>query len=364
MKVALISQGSKSSQMVGDALKKYFDQVDMIDLMEIDVRLGEENGIFYQNKPFDEYDCVYVKGSFRYAHLLQSITSLLEGNVPYIPLPTEAFTTVHNKLFTHLTLQRHNIPMPKTWLFPTVELAKRLLKKARYPVVMKLPEGTQGKGVMFADSYSSASSLLDALGALNQPFIVQEYVETEGTDIRVLVVGDKVVGAMRRRAQKEEKRSNIHAGGSGEKIELKREIVNLALDTAKALKVDICGVDILEHPLGSKVIEANISPGLQGLSKVVDVDLGDEIARFLYEQTVAALAKRKDAKAVALLQQIELEKVRKEVPEEGKPVVSKISFRGERILLPEFVTKGSGFSDRKEYVMRVRKGKVEIEEGK
>ncbi len=364
MKVALISQGSKSSVMVGEALKKYFDAVDMIDLMEIDVRLGEENGIFYQNKPFGEYDCVYVKGSFRYAHLLQSITSLLEGRIPYMPLPTEAFTIVHNKLFTHLALQKHTIPMPKTWVFPTVDLAKKLLKKVRYPIVMKLPEGTQGKGVMFADSYSSASSLLDALGALHQPFIVQEYVETEGTDIRVLVVGEKVVGAMRRRAQKEEKRSNIHAGGVGEKVELKREIVNLALDTARALQVDICGVDILEHPLGSKVIEANISPGLQGLSKVVSVDLGDEIARFLYEKTVAALAMRKDEKAAALLAQIELEKVKKEMPEEGKPMLSKISFRGERILLPEFVTKGSGFSDRKEYVMKVRKGKVEIEEGK
>ncbi len=362
MKVALISQGSKSSQMVGDALKKYFDEVDMIDLMEIDVRLGKESGIFYKNKEFGEYDCVYVKGSFRYAHLLRSIATMLEGKVPYMPLPAAAFTTVHNKLLTHLALQQQNVPMPKTWVFPSVELAKQSLRKARFPIVMKLPEGTQGRGVMFADSYSSASSLLDALGALNQPFIVQEYVETEGTDIRVLVVGEEIIGAMRRRAQREEKRSNIHAGGVGEGVELTREIINLALDTAKALNVDICGVDILEHPLGSKVIEANISPGLQGLSKVVPVDLGEQIARFLYEKTVAALAARKEERAMKLLQEIEAKK--NEMPEEGKPVLGKLSLRGERLLLPEFVTKTSGFNDRREYVITSRRGKVEIEEGK
>ena len=98
---------------------------------------------------------------------------------------------------------------------------------------------------MFADSISSASSLLDALGALNQPFIIQEYIDTSGTDIRALVVGDKVVAAMKRKAQTEEKRANIHAGGKGLPVQLSREITNLAIATAKALKAEICGVDIL-----------------------------------------------------------------------------------------------------------------------
>ena len=95
---------------------------------------------------------------------------------------------------------------------------KELLTKVNYPIVMKFPEGTQGKGVMFADSISSASSMLDALGALRQPFIIQEYVETGGRDIRALVVGDKVIAAMCRQAQRDEKRANIHAGGSGEYV--------------------------------------------------------------------------------------------------------------------------------------------------
>src|SRR3989338_4430846 len=148
---------------------------------------------------------------------------------------------------------------------------------------MKFPEGTQGKGVMFADSISSASSLLDALGVLNQPFIIQEYIDTGGTDIRALVVGDKVIAAMRRTAQTEEKRANIHAGGKGEPVQLNHETIHAALAAAKVLKADICGVDILEGPTGPLVIEANISPGLQGLGKVSTLDLPDQIASFLHQ---------------------------------------------------------------------------------
>ena len=87
-------------------MKKYFQQIDLLHLTKIEVRLGKESGIFYENKLLDNYDCVYVKGSFRYANLLCSIASMLEGKIPYMPLPANAFTTVHNKPLTHLVLQQ------------------------------------------------------------------------------------------------------------------------------------------------------------------------------------------------------------------------------------------------------------------
>src|SRR3989338_4788207 len=102
MKAGLISLGSKSSEMTADAMKKYFDDVDMIQLRHIEIRLGKEAGIYYEGKLLGRYDCMFVKGSFRYANLLRSIASLLEGKVPYMPIPASAFTTVHNKLLTHL----------------------------------------------------------------------------------------------------------------------------------------------------------------------------------------------------------------------------------------------------------------------
>jgi ribosomal protein S6--L-glutamate ligase len=357
MKAAIISLGSKSSQWVADAMTSYFGEVDMIQLKEIEVRMGKGGGVLYQGEPLNNYDCIYVKGSFRYANLLASIANLLEGKVPYMPIAGSAFTVVHNKLLTHLVLQQHNIPMPKTYVSSTTEAAKELLKKVNYPIVMKFPEGTQGKGVMFADSISSASSLLDALGALNQPFIIQEYIETGGSDIRALVVGDKVVAAMRRKAQKEEKRSNIHAGGIGESVQLTRELMNIALDTAKALGADICGVDILESPLGPLVIEANISPGLQGLSQVVPINVADEIAKYMFRKTEEVVLGKKKQDSADVMKELEIEN-----GNEGQEIITNLQLRGERILLPEIVTKITKFSDRKEYTVKVKKGKLEIEE--
>ncbi len=359
MKAALISQGSKSSHWTAEAMKKYFQEVDMLQLKHIEVSLGKEGSILYDGKPLANYDCVYVKGSFRYAYLLRSIAALLEMKVPYMPIPAISFTTVHNKLLTHLVLEQHGIPMPRTYVTSTIEAAKDLLKRVKFPIVMKFPEGTQGKGVMFADSFSSASSLLDALGVLNQPFIVQEYIETGGSDIRALVVGDKVAAAMRRRSMSGDKRANIHAGGKGEPAQLSREVTHIALDTAKALKADICGIDILEGPTGPLVIEANVSPGLQGIQEVVTTNIAEAIAHFLFTKTEAALLGKKVSEEKKVLKEVAVELGNNEPQQE---IVSLLQFRGERILLPEFVTKLAKFDDRKEYLIHAKKGKVEITE--
>jgi ribosomal protein S6--L-glutamate ligase len=360
MKAAIISLGSKSSIKVAEAMKKYFKSVDVIQLRDIEVNLGKDGGIFYGGTPLPDYDCIYLKGSFRYANLLRSIATLLESrqNKPFMPLPANAFTIVHNKLLTHLVLQQHNIPMPKTYVSATDEAAKTLLKKIHYPIVMKFPQGTQGKGVMFADSISSASSLLDALGALNQPFIIQEYVETGGEDIRALVVGEKVVASMKRKSNDDEKRANLHSGGKAIPVQLSRETMNIALDTAKALKADICGVDILDGPLGPVVIEANISPGLQGISEVSTLDIPDEIARFLARKTKEVLSKSRKIASNEVMKNLSLDS------NIGQQVITDLKFRGERILLPDWVTKMTGFDERRDYTVKAKKGKLEVEEFK
>ncbi len=350
MKAGIISLGSVSSQMVAEKLKQYFDHVDMINLKEIEVRLGRDAGVYYQGELLSKYDTLYVKGSFRYAQLLRSITSMLEKKVPYLPLPSHSFTVVHNKLLTHLALQQHNIPMPRTYVSPNIEEAKYLLKRVNYPIVMKFPHGTQGKGVMFADSESSAASVLDALGALNQPFIIQEYIESGGTDVRVIVIGDRAVAAMRRRAMTNEKRANIHAGGSGEKVELTSKISTLAVKTAKALNADICGVDILEGPRGAMVIEANISPGLQGISKVVDLDIADCIAKHMFDETVKAV------KPKSVLKELNLEEISGD-----KELMTNLKIRGDQIVLPSVAKRISGLTETDDVNIKLNKHKISIE---
>ncbi|MBT4539311.1 RimK family alpha-L-glutamate ligase [Candidatus Woesearchaeota archaeon] len=356
MKAAIISLGSKSSKMTAESMEKYFDSVDMIQLRNIEVTLGKNGGVLYEGEPFPYYDCVFVKGSFRYAPLLRAITAVLKNKIPFLPMPEQSFTVIHNKLLTHLALEQHHVPMPKTYLSSTVEAAKDLLERVNYPIVMKFPEGTQGKGVMFADSLASAASMLDALGALNQPFIIQEYIETGGSDIRALVVGEKVVAAMKRQAKDGELRSNTHSGGMPEAVQLDRQTINIALDTAKALGVDICGVDILQGPVGPVVIEVNLSPGLQGISAVSTINVPDAIAKFLYDKTSAIVSKQKQTAAKEVMKELAIDNG------VAQEVIASIQLRGDKIILPEIVNKLARLSDRKDYAIKATKGKIEIKE--
>ncbi len=368
MRAAIISLGSKSSLMTAEAMEKYFTTVDMINLKEVEVSLGKDAGVLYQGRPFPQYDCVYVKGSFRYANLLRSITSMLDKKVAYLPLPSDSFTIVHNKLLTHLELERHNIPMPRTYIGPSIESAKKLLKTMNYPIIMKFPEGTQGKGVLFGDSYSSASSMLDALGALNQPFIIQEYVESGGSDLRVIVIGDKAIAAMRRTASSEEKRANLHAGGKAEPVLINREVANLAIRTAKALNSDVCGVDILEGPFGPVVIEANISPGLQGITAATTVDVPMEIAKHFAQMTQQILLEKNKIQGRSLMNELNINSIRAPVTSgekllsSGKEFITNLTFKGERVVLPSLVTRITGFSDLKNYKIVAKKGQLHVEE--
>ena len=358
MKAAIISLGSKSSAMVAEAMQKYFDQVDMINLKEVEVVLGKEAGVFYKGEHFPEYDCVYVKGSFRYAPLLRSITSMLEGKVAYLPLPSASFTIVHNKLLTHLALEQHQIPMPRTYVGPNIEAAKNLLKKTNYPIVMKFPEGTQGKGVMFAESFSSASSVLDALGALNQPFLIQEYVESGGTDVRVLVIGGSAIAGMRRKASTEEKRA------MGEPVLLSREVSALAIKTARALNSDVCGVDILEGPFGPVVIEANISPGLQGLNAASTLDIPKEIAKYFFQKTSENIMKESSTNGANVMSKLDLDDASSSGEQRSQELITNLAFRGERILLPELISKITKFNEVGDYMIKAKKGHLEIVEFK
>jgi ribosomal protein S6--L-glutamate ligase len=357
MKAAIISLGSKSSKWTAEAMRKYFDEVEEINLKNIEISFtGKKQQILYENKPLKKYDCIYAKGSFRYGNLLSAITSMLE-KTSYLPIDSSAFTIAHDKLLTQLQLNAANIPMPQTYLTSTIDEAKKILKKMNYPIIMKFPKGTQGKGVMFADSCASATSVLDALSVLKQPVIIQEYVETGGTDVRAVVVGNKVVAAYRRVAQIGETRSNIHQGGSGEAVNLNDHTKKIAIKAAKALKADICGVDILESVKGPVVIEVNISPGLQGVTQYTGVDVADKIAKFLFETSKSIKNVETKSKAKTLFTDLGIDD---STVISAPQLITNIELRGNRILLPELVTKKTKFSDDEEICMILKEGLMKI----
>jgi len=359
MKAALISGKSKSSQWTLDAMRNYFDEVDHLDVKFLDINFsGKKAEVLYEGKPVPHYDCLLIKGSFRYAQLLRALADLFSTNeAVFLPIAPSAYTIAHDKLLTQLVLQQRNLPMPRTYLSATIQAAKDVLSKMNYPIIMKFPQGTQGKGVMFADSFASASTILDALDALNQPFLIQEYVETESTDIRLIVVGDKVAAAMKRKGRGVDKRANIHAGGAGEPFVPDAYTEKIAVDAAKSLGADICGVDILEGPTGPLIIEINISPGLQGITDATKVDVADRIARYLYDKTKELSDSRKDRQTKEIMADLNSDNGNGGREQE---LITQLDFRGARILLPELVSKLTGFNDSDSVKLTASKGSLSV----
>jgi len=348
MKAALISLGSISSKWIAKALREHFDEVDELDLRELEVPLGERNAcVYYKGQPLDSYDCVYARGSYRYASLLGAATTILRPTT-YLPHSASSFLTAHNKVLTHLRLQALGVPQPRTYLAATSDAGKKICRNMHFPIVIKLPSGTHGKGVVFADSENSANSMIDVLGLLNQPFMMQEYIETSAQDIRVIVVGDKVVAAMKRTAKKGDARANIHAGGKGEKILVDERVKRVAALASKACGMEICAVDILPSAKGPLVLEVNASPGLQGITETTKIDVAGKIAQFLYDK--AKQSRKEDEKAV----------IRKELST-TQEIHGPLDFRGNRILLPEFATLASKISEDEDVSIKAVNGKIEIE---
>lgn len=363
MKAAVISGNSKSSQWTVEAMKQYFDEVDHLYIKYLEINFsGKKAEVLYKGKLVEHYDCMFLKGSFRYAQLLRSISDLFVTNeLIYLPYNPQAFTLAHDKLLTQLMLQQKNIPMPRTYLSATMDAAKDILSKMNYPIIMKFPQGTQGKGVMFADSYASASTILDALDALNQPFLIQEYVETNSSDIRLFVIGNKVVAGMKRKGKGSEKRANIHAGGVGEPFVPDAYMEKIAIQAAKAVGADIAGVDILESHTGPLVIEVNLSPGLQGITQATKIDIADLMAKYLYEQTKMRVEARNNKEAKKLLD--DLNKPSNNAgdgEQKEQEIITHLDFRGAKILLPELVTKITGFSDADSIELKAKKGRLEL----
>ncbi|MBI2138307.1 RimK family alpha-L-glutamate ligase [Candidatus Woesearchaeota archaeon] len=358
MKAALISLGSVSSQWTLAAMKQHFKEVDAIDIRNIEIGLGSpQPEVLCSGKPIGKYDCVYAKGSFRFVPTLRAVTSALYKTA-YMPIKPATFTIGHDKLLTHLAFQHHNIPMPTTYLASSLTAAKKILEKINYPIILKLPSGTGGKGVMYAESYAAASSLLDTLTTLRQPFLIQEYIETGGEDIRIIVGGDKILASMKRKAGLNEKRANIHSGGEGEPFSPDAHMKKISVEAAKAVGADLCAVDILEGAKGPLVVEVNLSPGIQGITKATGADVAGKIAKFLFERT----HERKQAGTSVEAQQLMKEINRGNgAQNDEQQIITNLDFRGERILLPKLATEMTKFSEKDEFVLKIAKGKLTVE---
>lgn len=352
-RAAIISLGSTSSQWTFEAMKNYFDEVDHLQLKEMEISFsGDKSEVLYRGEKIKRYDCIFAKGSFRYAQLLESITAVLERGC-YMPLRSTGFTVGHDKLLTQLALHQAGVPMPTTYSVSTIEAAKNLMEKLNFPLILKFPNGTGGKGVLYADSVVVANGILDALSALRQPFLIQEYIDTGGRDVRAIVVGGRVVAAYQRVASKKEIRSNIHSGGHGEQVQLDAHTKQLCVKAARAVGADMAGVDLLLSHRGPLFLEVNLSPGMQGVVSTTKVDVPDKIASFLYEQTLKRkeiIGKKKSEQIMKVL----------EDDEQEQEVITALEFKGNKILIPQLIAKLTQFNENADYKFLAKREYLEI----
>jgi ribosomal protein S6--L-glutamate ligase len=212
-----------------------------------------------------------------------AIVKQFEMNGAFSTVKSLGILRSRNKLRTMQILARKRIPIPKT-LFAkdtsNIETHLELLGGA--PVIIKVQEGTQGLGVMIADSKKSAKSIIESLYNLNVNIIIQEFIEeANGQDIRVYIVGNRIVASMLRSSGSEDFRSNVHRGGTMESVTLTQYEKKIAIQTAKVLGLPVCGVDIIRSNRGPLVIEANSSAGLEGIETHTRVNVAAEIIKYV-----------------------------------------------------------------------------------
>lgn len=199
-------------------------------------------------------------------------------NIPTVT-ESQALVRSRDKLRSLQILARSNVGLPKTvFTNYSKEVDKIIDSVGGAPLIVKLLEGTQGYGVVLAPTRKAAESIIDAFHSMKARVIVQEFIEeAKGADIRVFVVDNKVVGAMKRQGKEGEFRSNLHQGGTGKIIKLSKEERNIALTAAKSMNLSIAGVDLLQSSRGPLVLEVNSSPGLEGIEKATGIDIASKI---------------------------------------------------------------------------------------
>ena len=212
------------------------------------------------------------------SHGLAVVRQLEAMGVPVVNGAT-AIAQSRDKLRCLQLLAAQGVPIPRTVLARGAADVEMLLGQVGgLPAILKLIQGTQGVGVMIAHSRAEVESFLSTLWDLGQEILLQEFIaESKGRDVRALVVGDRLVGAMRREARAGEFRSNIHRGASGAAIELDEGFARVAVRAAQVLGLDVAGVDLLESDRGPLVMEVNSSPGFEGLEKATGLPIAEAI---------------------------------------------------------------------------------------
>lgn len=289
MRIAILSRNPKlySTRRLQEAGIALGHEVDIVDTMHCYMDITSNRpSVRYKGKPLPKYDAVIPRIGASVTFYGTSVVRQFEMMGTYSVNESVAISRSRDKLRSLQLLSRKGIGMPRTGFANHPDKIDDLIKNVGgAPVVIKLLEGTQGIGVVLAETSKTAEAIIEAFMGLNANILVQEYIkEAGGADIRCLVVGGKVIAAMKRQAAPGEFRSNLHRGGSASIVRLSPEERKTAVDAAKTMGLGMAGVDILRSNNGPVVMEVNSSPGLEGIETATGKDVAsmviEHIAKF------------------------------------------------------------------------------------
>ena len=286
MKIVILSSNARlySTKRLVEAGEKRGHEILVIDHTKCDIIIEKKKPqIFYNGESINGVDAVIPRIGASVTFYGSSVVRQFEMMKIFTANESQALIRSRDKLRSLQILSRAGLGLPKTAFTNYSKDVEGVIDKVGgAPCIIKLLEGTQGVGVVLAETRSAATSVLEAFHGLQARVIVQEYIqESKGSDIRALVVDGVVVGAMKRQAKKGEFRSNLHRGGTAELIELSEEEENAALKAVRVLGLGIAGVDMLQSNSGPKIMEVNSSPGLEGIEKATGKDIAKSIIRYI-----------------------------------------------------------------------------------
>jgi len=287
MKLAILSRNGRlySTRRLVEAARARGHTVRVLDPLRCYMRIAPGGfAMHYKGRPLSGYDAVIPRIGASISRYGNAVLHQFELMGCHAPNPSAAILRARDKLRCHQMLAAEGIDMPATVFGDNPDDTADLLSMLGPPPhVIKLNEGTQGAGVMLTEKPSSSRSVVEALRGLYATFLVQEFVaEAGGRDLRCLVVGDRVVAAMRREAPEGDFRANLHRGGSASAVEPSARERALAVRAAQVLGLGVAGVDLVESARGPLVLEVNASPGLEGVEAVSGVDVAGEIVDFVH----------------------------------------------------------------------------------
>jgi ribosomal protein S6--L-glutamate ligase len=286
MNIVVLSRDGKlySTQRLVEACEKRGHSVRVVNHVKCDILIEKRDPqLMYAGEPITGVEAIIPRIGASVTFYGTAVVRQFEMMKVFTTTESQALVRSRDKLRSMQILTRSGVGIPKTvFTNYSKDVASIVDTVGGAPCIIKLLEGTQGLGVVLAETKKAAIAVCEAFNSLKARVIVQEFIkESRGMDIRAFVVDGRVVGAMKRTGKEGEFRSNLHRGGTAELVELSHEEEVTAIKAAKALGLHVAGVDMLQSDRGPLVIEVNASPGLEGIERATGNDIAAEIVKFI-----------------------------------------------------------------------------------